>query len=165
MRAPIIAICLAANTATAQTVTVQFRDGAPKDSITLTNTGCPITDAAFTLDLSGSRGALIFDTSASGAGVEVFQPVEIVSGNVTLGPVGDGDTTLNIDLAMFPTDAIIRLTADLDDTLAGGRQITVSGSEIAGTTVVATVNGAKTQGVFDDSGTVEMTIASACWPT
>ena len=168
MRLPIIALSLFATSATAQGLTVQFQDGAPKDSITLLNAGCAITNATVTLDLNGSNGGLIFDTSAQGAGVEVFQPVEVLTENVTAGAVTDGDTTLDISVGMLPTDAMIRLTADLDDTIVGGRQITVSGSEIAGATVAVAVDDHVTKGVFGDDGLayIDMTNASTgCLPS
>lgn len=165
MRLPIIVLCLFANSAAAQNISVQFRDGAPKDSITLANAGCPIMDAAITLDLSGSAGGLIFDTTAKGAGVEVFQPVEILTGNVVVSPVADGDTRLDMTIAQFTSDAAVQLTADLDDTIAGGRQITVTGSEISGATVSIATNETIAQGVFDDAGTAYIDLTGACLPS
>jgi hypothetical protein len=125
-------------------------------------------NATFTLDLGGSSGGLIFDTTAQGAGVEVFPPVESLTENVTTSPVTDGATTLDIMVATLPTDGTIRLTADLDDTIVGGRQITVTGSEIAGATVAMTTADQVTRGVFGTDGAVYLDLAgtqSTCLPS
>ena len=41
-------------------------------------------DLALEIDLTQSEGRLIFDTTATGAGVEVFQPFEVTHGNIAL---------------------------------------------------------------------------------
>ena len=59
-------------------VEVVFKESAPKDSFILNNESlCNFQDVLVKIDLSQSTGRLIFDTTASGAGVEVFQPFEI----------------------------------------------------------------------------------------
>jgi hypothetical protein len=156
-----LALLLTASSASAQNLTVQFTDGAPKDSMTFTNAGCAISDASVLVDLSTSQGGLIFDTTPQGAGVEVYQPVEIISGSVTLDPVTDGDQTLNILVTSLAKGADIRLTADLDDTLDASRQITVSGSEIADGLVIVTLNGTTYQGAFGTDGTASITLPDA----
>lgn len=157
MRLLSILFCLSATGAAAQNVTVQFLDGAPKDSLTLKNTGCPILNTTFVLDLGGSAGALIFDTSAQGAGVAVFQPVESQSNNVALSPVSDGDQVLDMRVTTLPIDGVLRLTADLDDTLSGS-QITVSGSEMAGATITAIAAGQSTTNTFDSNGIAQLSL-------
>jgi len=57
--------------------------------------------------LAESVGWLIFDTSAQGAGVKAFQPVEIASGAIILGPgspdVRHGDTMLCLRIVDLPS--------------------------------------------------------------
>ena len=53
------------------------------------------------LDLKGSAGALVFDTTNQGAGVEVLPPFELVAGKtIVMGTstVTDGDTRVTIDI-------------------------------------------------------------------
>lgn len=93
-----------------------------------------------TLDLSGSKAGLIFDTTATGAGVEVFQPLEIAAGAENIASMStptDGDTRLDIALNALAPNAETRITIDLDDTLAASDlgQIRVSGAEIEGAEV------------------------------
>ncbi|GAB5448359.1 aggregation factor core [Gymnodinialimonas sp.] len=116
-------------------VLVRFQEGAPTDRFIFEATGsCPIEAARLTLDLSGSDAGLVFDVTAQGAGVEVFQPFTLVSGaDLVTGTSGvtDGDQRLSLDVARLDPGARIAFTIDIDDTLEGS-QITVSGAEIAG---------------------------------
>ncbi|MEL7344654.1 MAG: aggregation factor core protein MAFp3, isoform C, partial [Pseudomonadota bacterium] len=84
-------------------LSIRFIEGAPKDRFSFENTGtCAIQDAVLTLDLSGSAAGLIFDVTAEGAGVEVFQPLEFVSGLDALSAVPevqDGQNSVSIDVA------------------------------------------------------------------
>lgn len=65
----------------ASDILVVFEEGAPKDRFTISNTGpCSVADAAVTIDLGASVAGLIFDVSGAGAGVSVFQPLDIVAG-------------------------------------------------------------------------------------
>lgn len=119
-------------------VEVTFREGAPKDRFVIANTStCAIGPVAITIDLSGSSAGLIFDVTNSGAGVEVFQPFVLVSGQsfVTDTPVvKDGDNTVTLSLSNLIKGQPVAFTVDVDDT-AGAREITVSGSEIAGASI------------------------------
>lgn len=147
-------LSLAASSAAADLV-VTFRDGAPKDQFTLTNTGgCATAPIEITFDLSPAPAGLIFDISARGAGVEVYQPFELTSGDgllVGASDLSDGDQSLVLQLsAMAPGDGL-SFTIDLDDT-AGGREITVSGAEIAGAAVRVNTDGRIATGVFDPNG-------------
>lgn len=131
---------------------VAFDEGAPKDRFTFQNIGnCPISGAVLTLDLSGSAAGLIFDVTGQGAGVEVFQPLDVVDGADALAGLPtarDGDTQVAIDIvALAPGDAIA-FTIDVDDT-AGGREITVSDAEIQGASVRIDLAGATSTGVFE----------------
>jgi len=134
MRLALLAFTLCASTSHAQGIAVQFADGAPKDSITFENNGCALEQATIVIDLSKSKAGLIFDTTAGGDGVEVYQPIEVLTPDVTVSPVADGGKVLHIYIPQFPNGATVRLTADLDDTTSA-RQITVNGSEMAGATV------------------------------
>lgn len=132
-------VCTLLATASAYAdIAAVFKEGAPKDRFTFTNVGgCDIVDATLTLDLSGSKSGLIFDVSGQGAGVEVFQPFEMVSGQkavIEKPSVVDGASKIELKLAKLEPNASIAFTIDVDDTL-GGREITVSNSEFSGVVV------------------------------
>lgn len=117
---------------------VRFDEGAPKDRFSFRNTGdCAIETATLTLDLTGSKAGLIFDVTGSGAGVEVFQPLDIVAGRASLASVPtvrDGDQIVRFDIDELGAGDELAFTIDVDDTM-GGREITVADAEIAGVTV------------------------------
>lgn len=119
-------------------ITARFIEGAPKDRFVFENTGnCTLEAAKLTLDLSKSAGALVFDVTNAGAGVEVFQPFELVSGADlvrTNAPVRDGDKVLSLEVADMAPGAVIAFTIDVDDTL-GNREITVNETEITGSQI------------------------------
>lgn len=121
-------------------IDVEFREGAPKDRFTITNTGeCEVRDVQLSIDLSTSAAGLIFDTTEQGAGVEVFQPFEFVAGRELVNAmpkVTDGQTIVDIDIKALARSQNIVFTIDVDDT-TGNREITVNGSEIAGATIRA----------------------------
>lgn len=128
---------LTATTATAELL-VTFSEGAPKDSFRFQNTGaCALSDVTVALDLAPSQGGLIFDVTSHGAGVEVFQPFDLIQGADALHDipvVKDGQTALNPAIANLAPNAAITFTIDVDDT-KGSRAITVSGAEISGARV------------------------------
>lgn len=132
-----IAACLCPTLATAD-ITARFIESAPKDRFEITNTGCDLDSLDLTINLATAPAGLIFDVSASGAGVEVFQPVEVVSGRVALSDVTDGDQALALRVTAFGTGETIVISADLDDLQVSSQlgQIRVSGAEIAGATLV-----------------------------
>jgi len=119
-------------------LSVRFIEGAPKDRFEIKNVGaCAVTASTLTLDLTTSQGALIFDVTGSGAGVEVFQPFEVIAGRealTTLPTIVDGQNSIDLPIATLGAGASIAFTIDVDDTL-GAREITVTGSEISGATV------------------------------
>ncbi|MGR3501744.1 aggregation factor core [Pseudaestuariivita sp.] len=125
-------------------VVVSFRDGAPKDRFEVANVGdCDLGAGRLALDFAGSAGGLIFDVTDRGAGVEVFQPFEIVEGAEYLdgfAEIADGDSFALLEFSGMPAGARFAFTIDVDDT-GGGREITVSGSEIAGATATWTQGG------------------------
>ncbi|MEO1747091.1 MAG: aggregation factor core [Pseudomonadota bacterium] len=143
-------LCLLTSNALAD-VTVSFIEGAPKDRFIISNTGsCPLGVTNVEIDLSGSAAGLVFDVSATGAGVEVFQPFELASGGgsvVTQPIVRDGDRTLELQLSQFLPEETISFTIDVDDT-ASNRQITVSNSEIVGASFTVTTDAGKAVGTF-----------------
>lgn len=135
------ALALGVGTAASADIEARFLEGAPKDRFVLSNTGdCGVTDLKIELDLSSSTAGLIFDITGAGAGVEVFQPFELVRGAdlVASNPVvTDGMNAVTLDVPRFPAGAEIAFTVDVDDTADQSDlgQIRVSGSEIAGAAI------------------------------
>lgn len=144
-------ITLFATTVAVADLAVRFDEGAPKDRFTFANTGsCALENAVMTLDLSGSKSGLIFDVTNSGAGVEVFQPLEITDGGSALKStpkVKDGDNRIAFNIKQLAAGEKISFTIDVDDTM-GGREITVSGSEIAGAKVIYAHGGLNASATF-----------------
>ncbi len=136
----VIAFVCAFTTATAakSDLRVRFVEGAPKDKFVIENTGdCAISDSRVLLDLSTSKGKLIFDVTSQGGGVNVFQPFELVEGGdalATLPSVVDGQSEIQLEISNLKPQGTIAFTIDVDDTI-GQREITVSGAEIQGATV------------------------------
>ncbi len=119
------------------TIQVSFTESAPKDRFSIRNTGsCTLTQLTLTIDLSSSVGKLIFDTTDSGAGVEVFQPFEVREGEIQLisaQTVGDGDSALVLRIPTLAADSRVSFTIDVDDTLPQSElgNIRVTDAEIA----------------------------------
>lgn len=119
-------------------VSVRFIESAPKDRFIIENTSsCSFDNVLFTVDLSETAGQLIFDTTASGAGVEVFQPFETVAGQLELvssNDVNDGDTGLTVRIADLQPGSRAGFSIDVDDTLTSSElgMIRVTDSEISG---------------------------------
>ena len=141
LRALSVATAFAFSTAAQADLRVNFYEGAPKDRIQIVNTGvCTISGSSVTIDLSQSQGGLIFDVTASGQGVEVYQPFEIVQGENALAripTVMDGQKQVVLEIVSLAPNEAIAFTIDVDDTI-GQREITVTGSEFAGTTAAYT---------------------------
>lgn len=163
---PLLAICccmtvLATSPALAD-LSARFVEGAPKDRFEIRNTGsCDIAAATVRLDLSTSQGQLIFDVTGSGAGVEVFQPFDVVEGRAalaTLPVVTDGQNMLDLNISKLEPGSAIAFTIDVDDTL-GAREITVTGSEISGGTVHLTHGGTSGSAEFTSAAKAELSIA------
>ena len=119
-------------------VEVRFSEGAPKDRFTISNQGeCSLKNLTVDLDLSKSQGKLIFDITAAGAGVEVFQPFEVTEGKLKLASsegVRDGDSGMSLLIEALEPGARVSFTIDVDDTLPVSSlgMIRVAGSEIKG---------------------------------
>lgn len=149
-------------------VTVDFREGAPKDRFTITYTGeCVLNDVVLNIDLSGTDGKLIFDTTAAGAGVEVFQPFEVTQGAVTLLSslrVNDGDKALSLGIEKLGSGESISFTIDVDDTLTNSElgNIRVSDAEIKGGTVQILVGDIVSASAVFGSNSKAETLPFAC---
>jgi hypothetical protein len=164
MKRTIIAALLALTASQAfADVKVTFREGAPKDRFTIENTGnCPLGPLTVTIDLSGSAAGLVFDVTNRGAGVQVFQPFELVSGsaNVIGNPsVRDGDNAVVLKLSALTKANPVAFTIDVDDT-KGSRAITVSGSEITGASFTAVAGGETAKGTFSSNATANAKLAN-----
>jgi hypothetical protein len=153
-RAPFLATCLGvlliAAPATAD-IQLTFQEGAPKDRFILTNlSGCALPALSLSIDLASSASGVIFDVTASGAGVDVFQPFDLVSGAemvLQASDIRDGDQRLDLTLSEMGPGQSLAFTIDVDDT-SGQRGITVSGAELSGATLTARVEGREITGVI-----------------
>jgi hypothetical protein len=149
-------------------VEVRFIESAPKDSFVIVNNGqCDLKDFVFEVDLTSTSGKLIFDTTGSGAGVEVFQPFESREGNLTLASgdsVADGDKTVSVRGALIPIKKKVSFTIDVDDTLKNSelRQIRVTGSEMQGGKVSLSANNVKSVSASFDAKNGAQFEASFC---
>jgi hypothetical protein len=164
---PFATLLLAALPLAAQAnLQVAFLEGAPKDQFRIVNASdCTLTGASVLLDLSKSSGGLIFDVTATGAGVEVFQPFDLIEGaeHVSAMPtVSDGQSRIRLDLSDFAPGETIAFTIDVDDTL-GQRAITVSGSEIEGALVVYAQSGFDSAAAFSNRAVADVPL-SDCAP-
>ncbi|MBE1282991.1 MAG: aggregation factor core [Rhodobacteraceae bacterium] len=141
---------------------VQFDEGAPNDMFRIENAGaCAILASSVHLDLSTSRGGLIFDVTAQGAGVEVYQPFELVEGSDALQAppsVQDGQSKIALDIVQLPSGGAIAFTIDVDDTI-GQRAITVSGAEIEGATVTLASAASRETAEFSDLARAAVPVA------
>ncbi len=135
-------------------ITLRFQESAPKDRFIIAS-DCAVSDIDMTIDLSGSAGSLIFDVTADGAGVEVFQPVEVQSGTAQMQPVVDGDQTLTLRIPSIPVDADVIISADLDDVLTNSSlgQIRVAGSELNGAMISISIDGRPETATFEGGET------------
>ena len=135
-------------------IRVTFRDGAPKDTFAITNlSACASGPIDLQIDMTDSAGKLIFDVTSAGAGVEVFQPLEITGGAEFLGAipsVEDGQKLLGFQITNLPANGAITFTIDVDDTI-GAREITVNGSEMSGSALMVQTASLTSNAVFDTS--------------
>ena len=171
--AAITALCLSISVSASTSIStvcgfganVRFNESAPRDSFLISNTSA--SDwiiSTLSLDMSNSAGNLIFDVTADGAGVEVFQPFRADDGAASLKEqpeVLDGDQLLVLALSGFSQGVDYRFTIDVDDQLADSElgQIRVAASEMSGAELTldiqsATGDSATLTGVFDDTNRV-----------
>ena len=153
---------------TETTIEVSFIESAPKDTFFIKNIGnCALGETIVTINLAESVGKLIFDTTESGAGVEVFQPFEITEGQMELverQTVNDGDAELAIRLTDLQPGMRVGFTIDVDDTLTDSAlgNIQVTDSEISGGLVrVSDEANLSAEGLF---GTNAQAIVSVACP-
>lgn len=139
---------------------VQFIEGAPKDRFVLTNIGdCALGEGRFEISFANSNAGLIFDVTAAGAGVEVFQPFEVTTGAqyLTAQPsITDGAQRAVLDMSGLSVNEIITFTIDVDDT-GRGREITVADGEISGTSVSLYTGGTTYSAVMEAQAKVSLT--------
>ena len=157
---------LAAQPATAD-IEVSFVESAPKDRFMIRNTGeCELTNLVVEIDLAPSAGRLVFDTTASGAGVDVYQPFEITAGDIKLvssSVVEDGDTQLALSIGRLLPAGSASFTIDVDDTLPVSElgRTRVTGSEITNGLIKARMGRQQVAAVFGGDGTATA-VLQAC---
>ena len=156
MVAAVLLSTAVAYSATKETaLSVTFSESAPKDSFTITNVGdCSIDQLHLRIDLASSKGGLIFDPTSNGAGVQVFQPFEVVAGQsyiTAVSEVSDGSQDVALRLKALIPGAKVSFTVDVDDTVPRARselgQTRVSDAEISG----AVISGDVDNGCFHHS--------------
>ncbi len=138
------ALCSLFSQYTLSNVEVTFIESAPKDSFIIKNIGsCTLNQTTIDINLSSSQGQLIFDTTDTGAGVEVYQPFEITQGKNTLvknnqPEVKDGDQKISLKFNALEAGEVFSFTIDVDDNLSnsirGNTQVV--GSEMEGATLI-----------------------------
>lgn len=117
-------------------IEVSFIEGAPKDQFLFKNKGqCILNDLVLSIDLSNSSGKLIFDTAETGTGVEVFQPFEVIKGDLKLISSAenlDGSDALTLNILSLEPNKVAGFTIDVDDTLLNSKlgNIRVADTEI-----------------------------------
>lgn len=146
-------------------VAVNFVESAPKDWFEIQNVGaCALENLQLEIDLRNSVGQLIFDTTATGAGVDVFQPFEIRAGDLKLVSsleVNDGDTGLSIAIPKLQAGSSVSFTIDVDDTLVGSEMgmIRVTGAEIENAQVNLTLGDQQpVSATFDNASTATVVL-------
>ncbi len=156
---PLTAALICFSNTTAASLEITFVESAPKDWFSVSNLGeCTLQELTLNIDLSKTAGQLIFDTTATGAGVEVFQPFEVREGDIKLtsaAKVNDGEKTLSVLVKDLQPNASASFTIDVDDTLPKSElgNIRVSGAEISGGKVSITVGDTPAiEGTFDKNG-------------
>ncbi|OIQ46280.1 MAG: aggregation factor core protein MAFp3, isoform C [Roseobacter sp. MedPE-SW] len=125
-------------------VKVSFIEGAPKDRFVIANSGhCDLASTIVRIDLSTAASGLVFDVTDSGAGVEVYQPFDLVSGKQVVqhySEIADGDTTVTLELDHLASGQSVEFTIDIDDT-SGRIETIIAGNEILGAEVTVTMLG------------------------
>ena len=131
-------------------VSFAFTESAPRDRFEIRNessAGQPIQRVR--LEMLRSAGRLYFDTVQGGAGVDVFQPFQVDSGDARLAAdpaVKDGDDRVDLVFQRFEPGQRFQFSIDVDDRLGDSDMgpTRVSGREMEGavlTVVVGAVGG------------------------
>ncbi len=143
-------------------LSLRFVEGAPSDRFVLTNTGnCPLAEATLTLDIGAAPAGLLFDAMPGGAGVDSYQPFEVIEGRgalLGLPELADGDTVLSLNLAGLEAGGIVSFSLDVDDTGTGLPE-TIADSEIAGTMVTLVMGETTLEVAFSDQASAVIPIA------
>mgnify|MGYP000847393831 CR=1 FL=1 len=155
-----LALLLPLSTSAVANIEVKFVESAPKDWFEIHNVGnCELTELMVTIDLTQSVGQLIFDTTETGAGVQVYQPFEVKQGSVSLvssDRVADGDQQLSVRIPSLASGASASFTIDVDDTIPSGElgATMIAGAEMAQSMVTVTSSSnTPTGGIFDGNNT------------
>jgi len=146
---------------------VVFRESAPTDRFTIANTSSRNWQLnRLKLDMSHSLGNLIFDVTATGAGVDVFQPFVSEAGSAQLSEqpvITDGDQMIELAFSQFAPGADYRFSIDVDDQLTDSRlgQTRIDGSEIQGAVIMLTVEDdsgltMQVSGSFDENSQIQL---------
>jgi hypothetical protein len=141
-----------AESACVHDVSMVFTESAPRDRFEIRNdSSAGQRIQRLTLDLSGSAGRLIFDTTVGGTGVQVFQPFRIEPGEAKLkgSPVvQDGSDRLTLDFTRFEPGQRFRFSIDVDDRLPASDlgQIRISGREMEGALLTAVIGPSRAKG-------------------
>lgn len=149
-------------------IEIKFLEGAPKDRFVVLNNGtCDLSNFTLAFDLTNTRGELIFDTTADGAGVEVFQPFETQEkgiGLVNAATVVDGDKALSIHIESLPAKNEFSFTIDVDDTLANSDlgQIRVTDAEMQNGRITLTGIGSEELNTIFDASSTALIDANLC---
>jgi hypothetical protein len=152
-------------------VSMVFTESAPRDRFEIRNdSSAGQRIQRLTLDLAGSAGKLIFDTTEGGTGVEVFQPFRVESGEARLKAspvVQDGSERLSLDFSRFEPGQRFLFSIDVDDRLTASDlgQIRVSGREMEGAVLTAVIGprgGAGTELQARVDGSNRAQAAAAC---
>lgn len=118
------------------------------------------------IDMSSGAGNLIFDTTAAGKGVEVFQPFENVKGValVSGAEVNDGDQSVTVKIFELEPGGVASFTIDVDDSLENCElgNIRVTGSEMQGTSVTFTFDNETTHTSLIDANNKAHAPVDAC---
>jgi hypothetical protein len=147
-------------------IEVNFIEGAPKDRFVIANKGqCLLNALRVDIDLTNTAGGLIFDTTATGAGVDVFQPFEVASGDIRLNgkaSINDGDKVLSVTISSIAPGSSVSFTIDVDDTMPNSERgmIIVSASEIEGGIVTITKDTIDSSGTFGRNSMASINMSS-----
>ena len=156
-------LCVLGAASTAQAdLSARFIESAHKDRFVLTNEGpCPLGPVDVVFDIGQSPAGLIFDTTAEGAGVEVFQPFEIVAGGDlvrALPQIEDGDSAISLRLGGLQPGETVGFTIDVDDVQTNSDlgQIRVAGSGIEGAVLRVQADNVILEGAFGSDAQVRI---------
>ena len=152
----LLTLLLPLSTGVVANIEVKFVESAPKDWFEIKNVGnCELNELMVTIDLTQSVGQLIFDTTETGAGVQVFQPFEVKQGNISLvssDRVADGDQQLSVSIPSLASGSSASFTIDVDDTVPSGALglTMIAGSEMEQSKVTVTSStNTSASGIFD----------------